>query len=469
MSWLQRQLQRVFGKSGGGGARGGFGPFMFAGASNGGVMTGAWTDSRIEHVRHFKHWVYIAVTRIAEKAAQMQPMVSVVRDVGPQSRLVISPPEAQGAMFSGQRLKALTQLQERERLEPVEEDHRLVRLFRDANDQDTSYDLWYETNMYLDLTGSAYWWTPKDSLNLPTEIWVIPSHWMWPIVGKNRLIEGYEMRPLEGRHYNHVFPVDEIIHLKCKNPQSKIDGYASLTAGSQWVDSSESVDRSVWHSYRNGVLPQLQIELDPQIADPDDLLLERIHARIMSRYGGERNTNRPLVLPPGWKAKPLNIMPSELHFGESADRLRDNILALYGVPKAVAGLVDNMTYGAILSAMCAFTSFKINPRLVYLGQVLTEKLARQFDPKLRVWWPDATPEDPTNRERELLTDIKAQAITRNELRALRGRAPWPPEIGDLIAGEADMRNFDHGSGNRNPDYQSEQQAESDREGNRERD
>lgn len=457
LGWLMNLFQKKPHPRGDGPS---FGPFVFAGATAGSNLTGAWTDSRIEQVRHFKHWVYVAVSRIAEKVAQMQPQVSVVRDLGPDRG-----PGMAGANFAG-RHKALTQLQEREQLEPVPHDHRMVRLLRNPNPYDTAFDLWYETSMYLDLTGSAYWWTPLDALGLPTEIWVLPSHWMWPIIGKNRLIDGYQMRPIEGRHYSYEFPADEVIHFKTKSPISKIDGYAPQTAGSQWIDSSEAVDRSVWHSYRNGVLPQLQIELDANVTDPDDAVLERIHARIQQRYAGAMNTSRPLVLPPGFKAKPLNIKASEMLFADSADRLRDNILALFGVPAIVAGLVQDMTYGAILAAQTGFCSFRINPRLVYLSQVITEKLAWDFDTKLRVWWLDATPEDPSARERELMTDIKAGAITKNELRAIRGRSPWPAAIGDVPASEVDSRHHEEGSGNRNPTYDSEGAAEEDRRGSR---
>lgn len=464
MGFLQRLRTWLKGSSISRGGRGpDFGPFAFAPGATGSSLTGAWTDSRVEQVRHFKHWVYVAVSRIAETIAQMQPQVSVVRDVGPS--LSAGGGSETENRFQG-RHKALTQLQERENLEPVPGDHRLVRLLRDANTYDTAYDLWYETSLFLDLTGSAYWWTPLDALGLPTEIWVLPSHWMWPIIGKTKLIEGYEMRPVEGRHFSYTFPEEEVIHFKCKSPVSKIDGYSALTAGAQWIDSSESIDRSFWHSYKNGVLPQLQVELDANVQDPDEALLQRIHQRIEARYAGAVNTARPLVLPPGFKAKPLNIMPREMHFGESADRMRDNILAMYCVPKIVAGLVENMTYGAILSGQMIFHSLKINPRLVYMGQVITEKLACRFDEKLRVWWPDACPVDPTARERELMTDIKAGAITINELRAVRGRSPWEPAKGDVPAGQVDMRHQNQGSGNQNPDYPSEDEAEREREGNR---
>lgn len=395
------------------------GPPWYFSSPTGTPLVGGWTESRIEQVRHFKHWVYVAVRQIANQVAQTRPCVSVCRDT--------TRPDASGDpdryLSARLRQKALVPLQTHEELEPVASDHPLNRLLTDANVYDTGFDLWYETVLYLSLTGSAYWWAPKNRAGLPMELWCIPSHWVWPLPGRagQRVIESYQVRPAEGVYTGVNLPADDVIHFRYKSPVSKIDGYAPLSAGSQWVDAAESVDRTRWHSFRNGPMPQLKVEF--QEMNPSPELIDRIEARIQSRYAGEHNAAKPMLVPKGASVEPLWLSPRELDFGKSFDQMREAILSLFGVPGVVAGITKNMTYGSVLAAQAGFCQFTVNPLLAFLGQTITERLARQFDEKLRVWWPDQAPEDPTYRIRHLDLQARYGAITKDELRATDGRKP----------------------------------------------
>jgi HK97 family phage portal protein len=398
-------------------------PWSYAGPP-GGAYPAAWTDSRHEQVRHFRHWVFVAVTRIAEKVAQQRPVVSSLRIPQETRNAPKNPSTALPKQFpEGTRLRALAPIQNTDDLLPVPANHPLVRLLSTFNPTDTGFDLWYETVMYLKLTGSAYWWLPTNNAGLPTEIWGLPSHWVWPVVDQAGQVSQYRLRPTDGASAGVLIPARDVIHFKTKNPLSKLDGYSPQTAGSQWVDSSESVDRSRWYSFRQGMMQQLAIEFDPMVTLPSEDQLNRIEARLAERYQGEHRSGKPLLVPPGAKLKPLTISPREMDFPGSFEQLRDSILALFGVPAVVAGITKNMTYGAVMGALAGFCTFTINPILTLLGQSISQHLAQRYDPRLVVWWHDCTPEDPQVREQEIRTDVDAGAIMVNELRALRGRPP----------------------------------------------
>ena len=293
----------------------------------------AWTDSRIEQVRNYKHWIYIAIRTIARQIASQVPNVSWTfhnSQSFPRSNYLKN--------------KALIPLLTHEDLEPVPDKHPLLRLLKDPNDPDTSYDLWYETILFHHLTGIAYWWMPKNKFGLPAAIWVVPSHWMWPIVGQDKLIEGYEIRPIEGNYFRKFLPVDEIVVFKDKSPISKIDGFSPLTAGAQWGDTMDMINRSRWHAYKNGTFPTVAVQFDGKFQDPSDEDLKRIEAKFMSRYTGETRTNRPMFLPPGVSVNPLSLGINQMLFGETATEVRNNILALFGVPSSAAGLSNDMSY-----------------------------------------------------------------------------------------------------------------------------
>lgn len=394
-----------------------------------GTYSGAWTDSRTELVRHFRHWTYVAIDRIASKIAVQIPNVTLVRspeDKGDKSKYLLPRTRAFGSLSSQIRSKALTPLLSHQNLEPVKDSHPLLRLLQDPNEPDTSYDLWYETVLFFLLTGSAYWWVPRNKVTgLPEAIWVIPSHWVWPVLGREQLIDGYEIRPVEGNYMRKFLPYSEVIHFKRKNPISKIDGYSPQTAINHWLDTQESVDRTRFFAFKNGTFPTVAVKFNGSIEDATVEKMNQIEAKFASRYVGETRANKPLFVPPGMDVASLNVSPAQMMFCESGDQLRDNILAAFGVPASVAGINKEMTYGSVLASQAGFCSGTIVPLCRFFGQVATENLAWRYDRRLKIWWEDCTPEDPEMLEKRIITDLQCYAITPNEVRSVRGREPYP--------------------------------------------
>lgn len=394
---------------------------FLGGGNSVGQWTNQWTESRYQQVRHFKHWVYIAVDRVATEVAMHMPNVSLLHEAGEPDPMRKYLPK------SFTHTRAITPLQSHERLEPVRGSHPLYRLLRDPNEPDTSFDLWYETTMFLMLTGSAYWWAPRNPVTQkPAALWVIPSHWVYSQANEDGWVEKYEIRPIEGNYVRMVIPADDMIYFRKKSPVSKLDGYSPQQAGAQWIDTIESVDRTRWFSFKNGIFPGVSVEFDHNIKLPDESDLNRIEARLMSRYGQEHNANKPIMVPPGAKLRKLQLSADELGFFDSANQLRDNVLSLFHVPGPCVGVVADMTFGSLRASMAGLYTGAINPLFHFYGQNVTEKLAApRYDRRLRVWWEDRTPADPELRETSLMTDLAYGAKTMNEVRALRGDEPYP--------------------------------------------
>lgn len=162
----------------------------------------------------------------------------------------------------------------------------------------------------------------------------------------------------------------------------------------------------------------------PEGADPTQEDIERIQSKFMSKYQGVRKIDKPAVLSPGMEVVPLTISPREMHYFQSAEQMRDWVLALYKVSKVIAGITTETSRANVDGAQAAFCTFAINPRTRFLGKVLTEKLAKRFDPHLRIYWDDCTPDDALQQLAENQADAIMGAITPNEIRELRGRAAY---------------------------------------------
>ena len=402
---------------------------------------GLWSQNRAEQVQHYKTWVYIAVRAIWNRIGRLTPNIGFVVDDAAFGQRVKS--FACGAArpttgdlaetrFREWRFKkSMGAVRPHENVIPAPTTHPLVRLLNNPNRPDVAFDLWSELGIFWELTGNAYLWGPASRLGIldgtykPEELWVIPSHWIPSAkIGKDRFIESYDLRPYYGGRTYHL-PACEVTHIRYKSPIHKIDGYAPTTAGAEWIDTGESVNRARFWQFKNGSVPTGALELGEGYVDPSDEDLERIYAKFMARYQGEQNTGKPVITPPGAKYVPLTIAPNEMAYVQSADQLRDWILALWGVPKEVAGIQDAGSEIAMYGPLRQFSENVLMPRLVYLGQVLTEKLAHRWDKRLRVWWDDPTPDDPQQKRRDMLMRHRTESITANEIRAAYGDPPLP--------------------------------------------
>lgn len=384
----------------------------------------SWTQNRAEQVRHFRGWNYVAIRAIAKMIAGATPQVGVIR--GGDDLLVR---QEKGAKFLTKtaRRKALTSAQEHEEIEPLPNSHRLVKLLHNPNPPQVAWSFWYSLVVFKRLTGNGYVWAVPDGLGLPCELWVIPSHWVHPI-GNPAAPDCYEIRPYTLRYGSRTFqiPGEEVIHIPDPGPLDPFDGYSAQSAGAGWIDTSESIDISRFATFKNGIHGQLIVEFDKALHDTmDEVTLNRFMSRLNQKYGGEGNAGLAIGLHPGATLKPLKQTPTEMDYVASGDQMRDWVMALHGVSKSIVGIMEDVNRASADAAIANFVFREITPELMYLGQVLTEKLGKRFDERIEIYWPDLTPDDPEMQLKKVQIGITSMAISRNEIREFIGLEPWP--------------------------------------------
>lgn len=371
---------------------------------------------------HFRHFVYIAVNAVCSEIARCPPNFAYVtaRDGG--ERRGRAERHAFERLGQARFHKTMHAVKPHEEVRYLELDHPLNRLFRHPNDVDVTCNLLYELTLFLELTGNSYLWKIPNRLGFPVEAFVLPAHWVWPRVGTNEWVQYYEIRPWVGPGVFHL-PPDEVIHFRYPSPIHKLDGWSKQTAGAEWIDVAESVDRCRYYQFKNGCFPMGWLELGTDY-DPTDQDIERIYAKFFNRAQGEWNYGRPIITPPGSKYNPLMISPMEMAYIESADQLRDWVLALFRVPKEVAGIQDAGSEIAMYGPMTQFCRFAIAPIYQLLGEVLTKDLCSIYDPRIRCWWDDPTPDNPEQKRADIKLQFDTGAITTNEIRAEYGREAY---------------------------------------------
>lgn len=341
-----------------------------------------WRDNPYEQVRHYRHWVYVAVRAIASR--------------------VSGTPLDFYRIDTGERLDA---------------SHPIRRLMREVNPFETAVSLWQRTMMFLELTGNAYWYAPKNALGAVAELWMLPSQHMHVVPDKERFIKGYTFRN-GGIEEN--FSADEIIHLKYPSPESPFYGSGPLQAAADAVDSHEAMKTAERRTFENGVFPGLAVQTAEKLSSD---VRKRLEESLRQGFSGPDRAGRALILEQGLTVRPFTYSPREMDFLESARVTRDEILSVFGVPAAVAGVSEDVNRASAEAMLWTFSENTILPKLRLLDAQLTQDLCARFDPRIEARFGSPLPKARADDRADMVARIQSGITTINEERSRLGLAP----------------------------------------------
>lgn len=291
----------------------------------GGVASPAeWLINRNEFVQHYKGSVYMAVGAIARKIAMQSANVGVVRH-----------------------LKSGT------KIEDVSPNHPLVRLFEEVNPQMTQYDLWFSTMVWRLTTGDAFWWKARNGFGLPAELWPMPSQWVHAIPSPKKYIAGWLVKGVFGE--DAIFPEKDMIHLKEFAPDwsgtGRFYGLPPMAAAATAIDLEEAMYKRLHSEFKNFAPPGLHYETDETLEQSQ---LEEIFAQILNMHSMAEQAGTPIISHAGLKASEFRASIREMDYQASLDATTEHILAIFGVPKAVLGLVKDANRANMEASLLTF-------------------------------------------------------------------------------------------------------------------
>ncbi len=314
---------------------------------------------------------------------------------------------------------------------PAPDDHPLCQLFRKPNNRDTSQRFAQKWIINNKTTGNVNVWHPLNNAGEPDPalgLWVLPSHRLTYIpmsayypMGGWRLISGSWNQI--GIPYAGNVPIDARQVLTDREPGmvSDWDGYSPLQAMARYVDILDGCDESRANGFRTGLNPDAIVA----IKGATQTQLDGAAADFQNKQGGSRNARKVLFV--DGEAVDIDLLSravKEMDYVASWEQIVKPLLAALGVPPLVAGMVEQGNYAAFFAALRQFFSSELRPMAHEIGTCLTTFLAQPyFGDNYCVQVDVPTIDDPEMQEKQLATDISADAITVNELRALRNREP----------------------------------------------
>ena len=439
---------------------------------------GAWASDHREETQHITGWNYVAIRAKCLQAAQASVSVYLDEDaVAAKNRR-----QAIAKAFGSYRLYKSLYGDASDTSEEADARHPLVKLLKRPNSRQSGANFRYEQVMQLESTGTCLIWNVTNRLGQIVERHVIPTAMATPMPPMPHLPHGgWRVDPGASRYsfplIDHGFvesygyfravgavipaepgdmddngqPVGWMQVVRWPHPLFKDDGYSPLSACSLSTDLSEQIDRTRWSQMKNQARPSLLISPSADV-DPTTEEFERSAAEFSEKYSSPENAGKVMFVSKGSTVEPVGTNPDEMAYDSGYDQMRDAIMANHGVPPIAAGISGGGSYAAYYAQLKQFTELTIRPLLSLLAEEDTERIAPLFGEGLTIEYEPAAIDDPDMLERRLATDIKAQAITKKEFRALRGMPPFGNERDDELVGAVQAcQSDDEHDGDTDPD------------------
>jgi HK97 family phage portal protein len=293
----------------------------------------------------------------------------------------------------------------------------ILDLIKKPNIFMTGYDFLYITTFNLILEGRALYKIEKGELtNKPK--FLIPVKASRIEIKENKLV--YTLLN------NEQIDGEDVLDIYKPNPNNILQGLSVLEQARLEIESDVLSLKTYKKFNQQGAIPSGILTSDMSLSLSD---LDRIKVEIEKKYTGVENFFKPLILGNGLKWQPISFDLEKLKFIESRKFTRDQILALFKVPKAVL-FADDVNRANSEAAKYWFIENTIKPYIDFIVDKLQfDLLEKVFKTDLKLGYENPVPEDKDFQLQEDATLVN-KVFTINEVRTKRGLDPI--EGGDAI-------------------------------------
>ena len=300
-------------------------------------------------------------------------------------------------------------------LQAVGPEHVVQRLLDTPNPFWTRGDLWRSTETYLGLWGSAYWGLERDGQGQVVEIWPLRPDKMRVIPDPDRYIKGFVYLG-QGQRLIPYVPED-IVWIHYFNPLDEYAGLSPIAPLRLSADMGLDALRANRNNLSNDSTPGLFVETADS---PTDDEVKEFYQRWESRFKGVDKVRRPVLLSGGMKATNLGFSPKDMEYIESLRWSLEDVARVYGIPKAMMGDIERITFSNFQTARRVFWEDTIVPQLIFYQEALQQMLLPNFgDPSLTVEFDltvvEALRENENDKAKRRQTYVATGILTINEV------------------------------------------------------
>lgn len=303
------------------------------------------------------------------------------------------------------------------------ENHPALDLLHNVNNFMSFYDLVLATQAYQDLVGDCFWALLKGNISGQVkEIQVLRPDLV--------SIRSSAENPIVGYDYNTgtetiSFTPEEIIHFKTFNPKDQLRGMSVIEAARTAINTDNFSARWNENFFKNNAMPDFLMAIKGGITEED---FDKFKEQWKEKYRGTDNAHKTAMLRLGENGeidiKDLTKVQKDMEYLEQRKYSRDEILAMFRVPKTIIGITEEVNYASAEASRMIFMQRTIKPLMQKFVNTLNEFYLPLFDKNrnLEFTFEDPVPEDRTAKINEFSAGVD-KWITRNEIREELGLEP----------------------------------------------
>jgi HK97 family phage portal protein len=322
------------------------------------------------------------------------------------------------------------------------ESHELLDLLYQVNPSMTKTDLFKGTQAFLDLEGNAFWYLARDNdgKGKIKEIYLLRSDLVEIVISKSNplLVEGYVLHGQQGQKI--PFDKTEILHFRNFNPNAPHPlphrGMGVVEASLCAIDSDNEAKQWNYSFFKNSATPDGFIVKDGDMSEEE---YKRLRVQWNNEHQGTSRAHKIAILSGGLKWQNVSVSPRDMDFLEQRRFGRDEILAMFRVPKNIVGITEDVNRANAEASEYIFARRTIYPLMRQIIETLNEFLVPEFGDDLELTFKSPVVLDRVAVVNEYSAGLD-RWLTRNEIRAREGLTPT--ENGDAFMGTFNLVEID---------------------------
>lgn len=235
--------------------------------------------------------------------------------------------------------------------------HKFIDLINKPNKRNQSFkELLHKISASLDLYGNSYIYIHRNALGEPVGLYHLPSKSVKVILNEEKSeVDKYSY--FNGKS-EVKFPRKDIIHFLIPDPNSSFTGKSIISGFNYSLDIDFMQNLYQKNFYLNNASLGVILESENPLTDEQYYKLKDMFEE---DYSGAHNAGKALILEGGVTAKPYQANPRDVEILPSRKMIRDEILAIFRVPKIILGITEEVNRANSRESMKIFNDYVIKP------------------------------------------------------------------------------------------------------------